>query len=99
MCVCVAAVYPPGPPGPPGHGTNMYGNVPGYEGSLAGGGELFSSLFHRLHTPAQGSGREGGVALNAEWAGGGGVVKKGRGQDSAMMFCDFSVLVTGKLAR
>lgn len=88
----------------------MYGNIPGYEGSLAGGGELFSSLFHRLHTPAQGRGREGGVALNAEWAGewewsrmrcglGRGVVREGRGQDSAMMFCDFSVLVTGKLAR
>lgn len=88
----------------------MYGNVPGYEGSLAGGGELSSSLFHRLLTPAQGSGQEGGVALNAEWAGkwewsrmrcslGRGVFKKGRGLDSAMMFCEASVLVTGKLAR
>lgn len=61
----------------------MYGNVPGYEGSLAGGGEL-SSLFHRLHTPAQGSGQEGGVA------GGVGVVKnevwswKGSGQEGGV---------------
>lgn len=37
LCLLIAALYPPisGPP------ANMYGNVPGYEGALAGGGESY----------------------------------------------------------